>query len=112
PPWQFFCTMFLVRWRRRRRHFGEIDSHLGAPTRFALDANVAAALAHDAVTGGETQTATQSFIFGGEERLKKMRFHFITHSDPGVGDTNEDVWARADFFRATSRLRFLSHVNC
>ena len=85
--------------------------HRSPFSRFALDANVAAALPHDAITGGETEAAATSFLLGGEERFEEMRFHFVAHSASSVGDADEDVLARGKLFGSASRFRFLANID-
>ena len=57
----------------------QINFEGGASGRFAIDADVAAALFDDAVTGGQSQTCPLADAFGGKKRLEDARFHFRAH---------------------------------
>src|SRR5205807_519634 len=110
-PRQLLCARFFVRWCRRRGNLGKINVHRSPFSRFALDANVAAALPHDTITSGETEAAATSVLLGGKERFEEMRFHFITHSDSNVGDPDEDVLARGKLFGSARRFRFFAKID-
>src|ERR1700690_1482079 len=61
----------------------------------AFDEDVSAALLHDAVNGGESQTRTLGSL-GGEKGLKDAGLGFAVHADASVANGKHDVIPRHD----------------
>lgn len=110
----------LRRWRERAGrdpHVGEgvlglaWEEHPdgGAGSLLAFDDDVAAALADDAVAGGEAQAGALAGALGGEEGFEESFEDFGGHSDAGVGDGDDDVVAGlgggVDAAEASSSMR-------
>ena len=82
---------------RRRFHLRQINLEGRAPARLAINADVAAALFDDAVTGGQSQTRSLADVLGGKKRLERVRLDFLAHSPAGVRDGQHHVVARFQF---------------
>src|SRR5579863_9541097 len=67
-------------------HSRQVDSKDRALARLAVHPNVAAALLHDAVNGGEAEPCALRLFFGGEERLKNVSLSFFVHSASRVAN--------------------------
>ena len=83
---RFLTTWFFVGRRRRRRYAWKINLNNSAFTRFALNAQVPAALMDNAVTSCEAKAASLLVAFGGEKWLEEMGFGLFAHSSARVGD--------------------------
>src|SRR6266404_1441022 len=87
---QLLSVWFLASgWRSG--DFGKVNSRDGPFSFLALDANVAAALVHDAITGGEAETT--AMVLCRKKRLEDMCLHFIAHAGAGVGDADQNIFA-------------------
>jgi hypothetical protein len=72
-----------------RQQYGE--RRTGAD--LAGDADVAAGLAHDAITGGETETAAETVFLGGEERLERVLDNLRRHAEAVIADPQRHIVA-------------------
>src|SRR6266550_3406777 len=90
---------FLVGGRWRGGELGQENSYRGAFAEFALYADMAAALPHDSVAGGKTETGTMAFVLGREKRFEKMLFYFVSHATAVVGHTDADVVSRRELLQ-------------
>ena len=71
----------------------QINFEGGAGIQFAVNADVAAALADDAVAGGQAEAGALAEALGGEERLEQMRLDVLGHAHAVVADGEHDVFA-------------------
>ena len=72
---------------------------------------MSAALVDNAVTSCKAEPTSLPIGFGGEKWLEEMRFCFVVHSDPGVGDVNQNIFARNKVAALERRFRFLRKID-
>src|ERR1700704_5526120 len=80
-----------------------------------LSAQVAAALFHDSVYGGETQPCSFVAVLGREERFENLRLRFRVHPCPCIRDGQHYIlaWDRTRMFPRKSRIEFsVCRLDC
>ncbi len=89
--------------RRPGRRGGKIKPDRRAVVRRAVDADVAAGLAHKPEHEAKAQTAPLDGGFGGEKRLEGAFDHTVRHARAGVGYAQQHVASRRAFVRGPVR---------
>src|SRR5438105_13562089 len=72
---------------------------------------MSAALMDNAVTSCKAEPTSLPIGFSGEKWLEEMHFCFVVHSDPGVGDVNQNIFARNKVAALERRFRFLRKID-
>src|SRR5471030_2261100 len=90
--------MTLERKLRLLLHLRQVNPEGGASGGLAVDADMAAALFDDPVTGGQAQSRPLAHALGGKKWLERARPRFRAHPRTGVRDRQHHVIARLQFW--------------